>query len=489
MRSMTRLVILLALLVAIMSLPSLMAQASRPAADTRLDSVAKVVDAKMKELGVPGVVVGILENGTTTTRVFGVTNVDHPLPVTDSTLFQIGSISKTFTGTLMMRLAEQGKVDLGSPVRTYLPAFKVKDANASARAVVRDTLTHMGGWEGDFFIDEGLGDDALARGVARMADLEQTAPVGKVWGYNNSGFYAAGRIIELVTGKTYEQALTEMVVQPLGLKNTFIMPTDALTRRYAVGHGGPASAQRVIGPWHIGRVAHAAGGVFTDIRDLLAYARFHLGDGSAVDGTRLLTQSSLTRMHAPVHPKLGTQAEMAITWHLTKESGVAVHAHGGGTNGQLTYLALVPAKRLAIAILTNSGSGSRLHREVLRAALREYAGAALNEPVATTGTESELQRFVGRWSRQYQDAVITLKDGKLSLQVVPKMTGLDGKVSPPSLQHPVSLAQGGGLVITDGPLKNSPIDAIAGDAGSVEWLRIGGRIHRRAAASSTSARD
>lgn len=484
MRSIPKLAVLL---VAAVSFSPALAQNPAPANDPRLDRVAAVVEAKMKELGVPGVAVGILENGTTTTRVFGVTNVDHPLPVTDGTLFQIGSISKTFTGTLMMRLVEQGKVELDSPIRKYIPTFKVKDVDASSQATVRDTLTHMGGWEGDLFVDEGMGDEALARGVARMAELEQTAPVGKVWGYNNSGFYAAGRIIEVAAGTTYEQALTEMVIQPLGLKNTFIMPTDALTRRYAVGHGGPASGQRVIGPWHIGRVAHAAGGVFTDIRDLLTYARFHLGDGSVAGGTRLLTQASLARMHTAVHPKLGTAAEMALTWHLTKESGVAVHAHGGGTNGQQTYLALVPAKKVAIAVLTNSASGSRLHREVLGAALREYAGASLNEPTATTGTEAELRRFVGRWSRQYQDGVITLENGKLSLQFIPKMAGLDGKVAPPSPPHPISLAQGGGLVVTDGPVKNSAIDAIAGEGGSIEWLRMGGRIHRRVATSATSA--
>jgi CubicO group peptidase (beta-lactamase class C family) len=107
--------------------------------------VAAVVQEQMKTLGVPGVALGILADGREQTHAFGVTNIDHPLPVTDDTLFQIGSISKTFTGTAIMRLVEQGKLRLDDPIRKHLPRFAVKDADASARATVRDTLTHMGG--------------------------------------------------------------------------------------------------------------------------------------------------------------------------------------------------------------------------------------------------------------------------------------------------------------------------------------------------------
>ena len=104
---------------------------------------------------VPGAVVGILHQGEVATAAFGVTNVDHPLPVTDETLFQIGSITKTFTGTAAMRLVEMGKVDLDATVQTYLPDFKVADEDASRRATVKHLLTHMGGWVGDLFIDTG----------------------------------------------------------------------------------------------------------------------------------------------------------------------------------------------------------------------------------------------------------------------------------------------------------------------------------------------
>ena len=200
------------------------ASAQQAPADARFEKIAALVQAQMASHNVPGVAIGILDKGRVTTRAFGVTNIDHPLPVTDDTLFQIGSISKTFTGTAIMRLVEQGKVELTAPLRRYLPEFRVKDADASARATVQDTLTHMGGWEGDFFDDPSSGDDALQRQVGGMATLEQTGKPGEMWGYNNAGFYAAGRVIEVITGQPFEKALKASVLDPLGLETAYFSP-------------------------------------------------------------------------------------------------------------------------------------------------------------------------------------------------------------------------------------------------------------------------
>jgi CubicO group peptidase (beta-lactamase class C family) len=108
----------------------------------------------MKEFKVPGVAVGILHGEEKLMKGLGVTNVDHPLPVDDSTLFQIGSITKTFVGTMVMQLVEKGKVELDAPIRSYLPQFKVKDRDASERATIRHLLTHTSGWVGDWFPED-----------------------------------------------------------------------------------------------------------------------------------------------------------------------------------------------------------------------------------------------------------------------------------------------------------------------------------------------
>src|SRR5438045_8953495 len=127
---------------------------------------------------VPGVAIGILHDGDEDIAAYGVTNLEHPLPVDADTLFQIASITKTITATVVMRLVERGALDLDSPIRRYLPEFKLRDEDVAKRATLRPLVTHTGGWLGDCFAAFGKGDDALARYVAAMAPLQQPTPLG-----------------------------------------------------------------------------------------------------------------------------------------------------------------------------------------------------------------------------------------------------------------------------------------------------------------------
>jgi CubicO group peptidase (beta-lactamase class C family) len=100
-------------------------------------------------------------------------------------------------------------------------------------------LTHTAGWVGDYFSDTGRVDDALARYVAEMVDLEQLTPPGAaVYSYCNSGFCLLGRLIEVLTGETFEAALRRLVLAPLGLEHSFLFPEEVMTRRNAAGHVG-----------------------------------------------------------------------------------------------------------------------------------------------------------------------------------------------------------------------------------------------------------
>jgi CubicO group peptidase (beta-lactamase class C family) len=461
-------------------------QTPAPAADARFDRVADVVQAQIKELGVPGVALGILADGQVRTRAFGVTNVDHPLPVTDDTLFQIGSISKTFTGTAIMRLVEQGRLRLDDPIRKHLPRFAVKDADASARATVRDTLTHMGGWEGDFFDDPSSGDDALERIVERMAKLEQTAKVGEMWGYNNAGFYAAGRIIEVVTGKPFEKALRELVLDPIGIEQAYLFPADVMTRRFVVGHGAPKGVATVLTPWPVPRAANAAGGIATNVASMLRYAAFHMGDGVSAAGTRVLSASSLTQMRTAVVPKAGSDQEMGLTWHLSRAGGLQVAEHGGGTIGQISQLRLVPERRFALAIVTNSGRGSRLNTLVLREAMEVYFAVKPSRPSRMTVDAAALAEYAGTYRRQFADVTVTVDGNALKLQVTPKMPSLDGKVPPQGPPQRLGFYEKDRLLTIDGPNAGEPGGEFVRDpSGRVSWLRTG-RIHRRIAGTTST---
>lgn len=462
------------------------------ATDARFERLASVVTAKMKEYGVPGVAIGILADGQTSTRGFGITNVDHPLPVTDETLFQVGSISKTFTGTALMRLLESGKLKLDAPVRTYIPEFRVADETAAREATVLTTVTHMGGWEGDLFEDTGPGDDALARMMEKMRTLEQVAPINTVWSYNNAGFYVAGRLIEIASGKPYEQTLKELVLQPLGLEHTFIFPTDVMTHRFVVGHGGPMGKPSVMRPWPLARAAHAAGGVVASVKDLLKYGQFHVGDGTAAGGTRVLSPESMQRMQSTQLVKHMMDEEMAITWHVSNAGGVRQVSHGGSTLGQQALLTLVPTRKLAVVLLTNSGRGGQLNRDVTRAALKEYLGITITDPAPITTAESELSAFVGRYSRPYADVVATLDGTTLMLQAVQKRGFPTPDVPPPPPQPPApyQFYAKDRLIATDAPSKGARAEIIRKADGTIGWIRVGGRVARRVdgAATSSSAR-
>jgi CubicO group peptidase (beta-lactamase class C family) len=265
-----------------------------------------VVVTRMAELKIPAVAIGVIAGDREHATGFGVTNVDHPLPVDTETRFQIGSTTKTFTGTALMRLVEHGTLDLEAPVRTYLPDFRVADPRVSEGVRLRHLVTHTAGWEDGTELQEtGDGDDALARFVAGMADRPQIAPLGASFSYNNGAVCLAGRVIEAVTGQTYEAAVTELVLTPLGLTQSSFFPEEIMTEAFAVGHGAPPDDPNgepvVLAPWALPRSANPAGGLIASLSDELRYARFHLGDGTA-NGTRVLRAESLRRMQMPLGP-------------------------------------------------------------------------------------------------------------------------------------------------------------------------------------------
>ncbi|HFE67439.1 MAG TPA: class A beta-lactamase-related serine hydrolase, partial [Chloroflexi bacterium] len=258
------------------------------------------ITRKMAEQRIPGAVVGVWQAGETRVAASGVTNVDCPLPVTADTLFQVGSITKTFTALLLMQLVEEGRLDLDATVQSYLPDFRVADETVSRQATIRHLLTHTAGWVGDLFEDTGEGDDASARYVALMADLPQLASLGMAYSYNNAGFYLAGVILEAVTGRFYADLLQERVLNPLGMTHSYLKPTDVMTYCYAVGHDIQGEGEvKTLRPWALPRAVYPVGGLITTVPDLLRYGRFQMGNGVTESGERLLTPESMQQIHTP----------------------------------------------------------------------------------------------------------------------------------------------------------------------------------------------
>jgi CubicO group peptidase (beta-lactamase class C family) len=201
-------------------IPARAAVAGVPTADPDFRELDAKIQAGMARYGIPGVAVGVLAQGHAYVQGSGVTNVDYPVPVDGDTLFRIASTTKTFTGTTVMRLVEQGTLDLEGAVRTYLPDFQTADPSVAAQVTLRQLLNHSAGWLGDDEQDFGRGDDALANYVTDLRRLPQLTPPGTQFVYNNVALDVAGRAIEVVTGQPYEEAVRELLLEPLGLSHT-----------------------------------------------------------------------------------------------------------------------------------------------------------------------------------------------------------------------------------------------------------------------------
>src|SRR5215207_1455269 len=180
-------------------------------------TLSDFVEATATKFAIPGVVVGVWADDQEVYACHGVTSVDNPLPVDRDTLYTLGSISKTYTATALMRLVAQGRVELDAPVRRYAPELVLADERAAAEITVLNLLNHTSGLGWDLLVDTGEGDDALAGFVAKLAELAPIAPHGARASYSQAGYSLLGRVIEKVAGIPYEKAIASLIFEPLGL--------------------------------------------------------------------------------------------------------------------------------------------------------------------------------------------------------------------------------------------------------------------------------
>lgn len=442
-------------------------------------------------LAVPGVAAGLHHAGRERYVFHGVTSVENPLPVDAETLFQLGSTGKTFTATALMLLVEQGRVELDAPVRRYLPELRLRDEEAERTVTVLQLLNHTAGWAGDLNVDTGEGDDALARFVEAMADLEQVTTPGSAVSYNNASLSVAGLVIERLTGTTFEQAVRELLFEPLGLAHSFFFANEVMTRRFAAGHHpGPDGSPAVARPWAFPRGGAPAGGISANAGDLVAWARFHLGDGRAADGTPVLSAELLRSMQRPTVSTGGNALgdHVGIAWFLRDAGGLRLVGHDGGTNGQETKLLLVPERDWAIAVLTNCApNGLQLAEELARWALEADLGIEDADPEPVALPREVLTEYAGQYDSIGMSCRVTPQDGGLLFDPAYKPELLDqlreagdepAAALPPL---PVGLLPGPGdrYVVTGGPLKGMKGSFGRGASGAVESLDAGGRLLAR----------
>ena len=364
------------------------------------------LDRLTTEMDVPGVSVALACGPHVVEATSGVVNTRTGIPVTPDALFQIQSITKIFTATLVMQLLDDGLVKLEEPVQTYLPEFHTTDAGASERITVRHLLTHTGGFEGDLWQPTTTGPDALDRFVRDLvSQARQYSAPGRYFSYCNAGYGTLGCLVEVLRGAPYEQALRHHLTDPLGIEELAFSAEQALAFCTAIGHVRPTPSAPLhpTRRWSLTPPSNPAAGnqLAMSARGLLSLGRLFLTRGTAPDGARLLSSEAATLMLQPQlqhRPAVSAPSFQGLGWRLPRP-GLA--EHGGGMPGVAALLAIAPDQDLAAVVLTNSDDGARLARRLLDPLFADLAQVAPASPVPTPEVGARVlnaEPFLGRYS-------------------------------------------------------------------------------------------
>ncbi|MBO1766755.1 serine hydrolase domain-containing protein [Allobranchiibius sp. GilTou38] len=410
---------------------------------TKLDEVKAWLDTRLPELietyDVPAAAVAVSAGEETVEAAAGVLSLSTGVTATTDSVFQIGSITKMWTATMVMQLVEQGRVDLESPVRRYLPDFSVADAAATSAMTVRQLLSHTAGFEGDIFTDTGPGDDALEKYVATLGDVEQLFPPGERFSYNNAGYCVLGRLLEVVHGTTYDECLRSHLFAPLGLTHSATSAAEAILFRAAVGHVRPEpDAEQQPAPiWNMARSNAPAGSILSmRAGDLIAFARVHLNSGRAANGAQVLRQDTVAQMQQRQVelPRLRVMGDAwGLGWEIYDTPAGPVIGHDGTTIGQASFLRMVPADDVAVVLLTNGGEAYPLYLEVVGHLLAELSGTRLPPLPAPPHDPPRIDasRYTGIYASRVADLVIEQDDdGRIWREIRPKGEFADMGESP-----------------------------------------------------------
>jgi CubicO group peptidase (beta-lactamase class C family) len=457
------------------------------------DKLAKVVEAAAKKFRIPGVAAGLLADGREACACHGVTSIENPLPIDRDTLFALGSVSKTFTATALMRLVAEGKVELAAPVRRYIPELTLKDERSAAQITVLNLLNHTSGLSWGPTFDSGEGNDALARYVDKLAELELIAAPGIRTSYSQAGFNLAGRIVEKVTGLTFERAVASLILEPLGLSHSFYLHEEVMTRRFAVAHNagqdGTLSVARML---RRPRGDNPGGGLASSVTDQLRWARFHLGDGRAEDGERVLPAALLQRMKEPTAVLRGSNMGHAvgICWFLREVDGVAAIGHGGSTNGQFSELLIVPERKFAVIALSNAApDGIVCNQTIVRWALQAYLGLVDRDPVPLPYDEARARELVGRYEDDASVLTIDTTDApglRLEVRIKPAIRAAYKEMPPDHQPFDLGLLPGDQdeYVLTSGAFAGQRGFFTRDESGDVAGVDLAGRLYSRIRADS-----
>jgi len=333
---------------------------------------------------VPGMAVAIIKGDRIVyAKGFGFRDADKKLPVTENTLFPIGSATKAFTTFVMGQLLDEGKLDFDAPVRTYLPELNLFDPMAAERITPRDLVTHRSGLPGHDLLWYGNTPRTRADLLKRLAHLPNNKDLRVAWQYNNLMYMAAGVMEERLTGKAWEENVRERILMPLGMARTTLNNTDSQKDTdFSLGYRLDAETDAIermdfrdittMGP---------AGSVNSSVTEMANWVKLNLAEGE-FGGNRLIQKPTLKELQTP-HMSMGSGAEnpeiipvgYAMGWFVDVYRGRRRIHHGGNIDGFSAMVSLLPREEIGVVVLTNM-NGTGLPEVAARHMLDRMTGAS-----------------------------------------------------------------------------------------------------------------
>jgi CubicO group peptidase (beta-lactamase class C family) len=422
-----------------------------------------------------GAAAGVIVDGERATVTAGLTSVEHADLVDSDTLFQVGSISKTFTATAVAALVDEGRVAFEDPVAKHLPELSARTGIDFDAITVEQLLSHQAGFDGDhLFITR------HAESLDGLRGARVLFPPGAGFSYNNAGFSIAGEIVAAASGLSYETFVRTRLLQPLGMHSASFRADDAITYKVAAPHFGQGEDAFVIRRggwqpgWELGPVDRAAGGLVASIEHLLTWCEFQWS-GRAPDGSQLVTKTNLDRLHTPVVNE-DWQSDGGLDWSVKRRGPVTTIDHGGLTVGYNCELTVEPEQRVGIVCLTNTTFSALLLQRVRRWALARVLGVDERDPEPDAALAIDPDRFTGRFLAPFSMLIVEVGDAPGTITITGSARDdVDGWQPPPEPRTTFGFFRADHAVSLDAATTVRTPRFGFDDAGRAAWVLWGSR--------------
>ncbi|MEO8452739.1 MAG: serine hydrolase [Gemmatimonadota bacterium] len=318
-------------------------------------TIQRILDERVAEKRTFGLVVGTMDAGGKIRIYHAGSSGQDGVALDGSSVFEIGSITKTFTAALLADMVMKGEVKLDDPVAKYLPSTVKIPERGGKQITLYDLATQSSGLPGmpsNFHpadMTNPYADYTVDQMYQFISGYQLQRDIGAKYEYSNLGVGLLGHALARRLGKSWEEAVTERVLKPLGMTDTKVGLTADMRRRLAVGHN---EVLKPVPLWDLPTLA-GAGALRSTVNDMFKYLAANMDSASKPLG------KTLAMTHTSRHEAGGPQMTIGLAWHILHgPDGASLVWHNGGTGGYRTFMGFDPVKHAGVIVLTNSAIGA-----------------------------------------------------------------------------------------------------------------------------------